>query len=328
MNVPPKLKNIIRENSTFLIVSHINPEADAIGSSIGLALGLKKLGKHVYILGKDPLPSFLRFLPGSHLFKTRKPSRESDVLCVIDCNTQERTGLKGLRARTTLIIDHHIPPPNATRHMFGSKTLVPFIDENASAAGELVYKVLHSLRVPLDSTIATNLYTSIYSDTGGFRYSNTNPECLKISSLLIEAGANPWEVTKELYESIPLKRIQLLTLMLSTLEKKGSIAWVTIRKDMYKKTGTGVEDTDDFVNYPRKIKGVEVAVLFREDEKDVYKISFRSKGRVNVAGIAQAFGGGGHANAAGCRLKGPLQKVKKKVFQAIQAAANNRVSIH
>lgn len=325
MKVPLKLKNIIRDNGTFLIVSHMNPEADAIGSCIGLALGLKKLGKNVHILGKDPLPSFLKFLPRSDLFKTRKPSMEFDVLCVVDCNTPERTGLKGLSAENTIIIDHHIPSPHLTRHMFQSNSIALFIDKNASAAGELVYKTLHSLRVPFDSDIATNLYASIYSDTGGFRYSNTNPESLMISSALIKAGANPWEVTKELYESIPLKRLQLLTLMLSTLEKQGSTAWVTIRREMYKKTGTSVEDTDDFVNYPRKVKGVEVAVLFREDEKDVYKVSLRSKGKVNVAEIAQSFGGGGHANAAGCRLKGTFPKVKKKVFQAIKTATPNTV---
>jgi phosphoesterase RecJ-like protein len=320
MKTPHKLKKTIRENRTFLIVTHINPEGDAIGSCISLALGLKKLGKRVSLFGRDSLPSDLKFLPHSHLYTTKIPAIKFDVICVVDCNTIERTGLKGLGAKNTIIIDHHIPSPLTTHQMFHSDSLTCFIDEHASAAGELVYKVLRSLHVPLDAEIATNLYTAIYTDTGGFRYSNTNPESLQICSTLIKEGADPWDITSKLYESLPMNRLRLLALILTTLEKKDAIAWVTIHRDMYRKTQTSVEDSENMVDYPRAIDGVEMAVLFREDKKNVYKVSLRSKGSVNVADIARSFGGGGHAKAAGCRLNGSLAEVKKRVLSASRTA--------
>ena len=318
MKTPHRLQEIIKENKKFLIVSHVNPEGDAVGSCIGLALGLKKLGKHTHILSKSPLPEMYKFLPRSDLIKTCLPSFKCDVLCVVDCNTLERTGLTGLKASTTVIIDHHIPSPDITPGIFRSQQLITFIDKDASAAGELVYRLLHALSVPMDKAIATNLYTSIYTDTGGFRYSNTGSESLKIASRLIEAGANPWEVTKEVYESIPFKSLKLLAMTLSTLEKRGAIACITINRHMFSKTKTTAQDTENLVDFPRKIKGVEVAVLFREEGDNVYKLSLRSKGKVNVAEICRSFGGGGHANAAGCRLRGNLEEVKSKIFKAIK----------
>ncbi|MCK5287145.1 MAG: bifunctional oligoribonuclease/PAP phosphatase NrnA [Thermodesulfovibrionia bacterium] len=322
MKISPKLLKLIKANKNFLIVSHINPEGDAIGSCIALALGLKKIGKSVYILNRDPVPDILKFLPCSNMLSRKIPSREFDVLFVVDCSTFERTGLKKLNAKTSVIIDHHLPSP-----VTGSKSYVNpsinIIDPKASATGELIYKLLHALAIPVDRDMAVNLYAAIYTDTGGFRYSNMNSETLKIASKLIEAGANPWEVTKEVYESFPLNRLKLLALSLATLEKKDKIAWITVARDMYKKTNTSVEDTENFVDFPRAIKGVEVAVLFREDGKNLYKISFRSRGTVNVEKIARTFGGGGHANAAGCRFNGSLSKIKEKLSRAVREAMKN-----
>ncbi len=320
MKISPKLLNVINENKNFLIISHINPEGDAIGSCIALALGLKKIGKSVYILNRDPVPDILKFLPHLNMVSHEIPSREFDVLFVVDCATFERTGLKNLRAKTSVIIDHHVPLSAVT----GSKPYIhpglSLIDPKASATGELIYKLLRSLEIPIDRDMAVNLYAAIYTDTGGFRYSNTNPETLKIASHLIEAGANPWEVTKEVYENFPLKRLKLLALSLATLEKKDNIAWITVTRDMFKKTKSSVEDTDNFVDTPRAIKGVEVAALFREDGKNLYKISLRSKGTVDVEKIARTFGGGGHANAAGCRLNGSLSQIKEKISRAVKEA--------
>jgi phosphoesterase RecJ-like protein len=320
MKTPSRLQKLIKENKRFLIVSHANPESDAIGSCIALALGLKKMGKFTYILNRDPVPDIVRFLPHSGSVKRKIPPMNFDALIIVDCNTIERTGLNGLKADSAAIIDHHIPTPNVSRHMFHSKQLVKFIDENSAAAGVLVYKLLRSLHVPFDRKIATNLFTSIYSDTGGFRYSNTNPETLTIASKLIEEGAIPWEITREIYENNPLNRLRLLNLTLSTLEKKGAIAWVTVRKKMFQDTNTSVQDIENFVDYPRTIKGVEVAVLFREDKKNSYKLSLRSKGKVDVEEIAKSFGGGGHSSAAGCRLTGPLPEIKGKILKVIRAA--------
>lgn len=327
MKTSNKLRELIKENKKFLIVSHINPEGDAIGSCIALALGLKKMRKSVYILSKDPVPDILKFLPHSDLINTKKPSVNFDVLIMVDCNTIERTGLSALGARlpfvgqgtknikvkATAVIDHHSTISPDKRHII-------WVDVNASAAGELIYKLLKALRIPIDKKIATNLYTAILTDTGGFRYSNTSVESVRIASDLIEAGAEPWKIAKEVYESISLNCLRLLSQMLPTLEKQGKIAWVTVTLLMFKKTSTCAQDTENFVDYPRKVKGIEVAVFFREEVKNRCKVSLRSKGKVNVADIAKTFGGGGHISAAGCVVNGSLAEVKKKVLKTVRKA--------
>jgi phosphoesterase RecJ-like protein len=306
------------------MVSHINPEGDAVGSCIALSLGLKKMGKSVYILNRDPVPDIIKFLPYSNTVNRRIPSREFDVLFIIDCAHIERTGFKNLKAKNIAIIDHHIPKSNRSGSRTKTQPAVNFIDPQASATGELVYKLLRSLKIPIDRKIALNLYTAIYTDTGGFRYANTNPEMLRIAAHLIEAGANPWEVTKAVFESFSHNRMKLLAQSLATLEKKWNIAWMTVTRGMFKKAEASVEDTENFVDYPRKIKGTEVSVLFREDSNNSYKISFRSKGTVNVEKIAKVFGGGGHAKAAGCKITGPLPEVKKRIFETIRKAVNKK----
>jgi phosphoesterase RecJ-like protein len=319
MKISSKLLSIIRQNKSFLIVCHINPEGDAIGSILALALGLKRLGKKdICVLSKDGVPETLKFLPSSRLIKQTPPKRAFDVLCIVDCNTLERTGFKDLKARNTIIIDHHILPDDADKSELYRKLSASVIDSGAAAAGMLIYNLLIALKIPIDKNMAANLYTALLVDTGGFHYSNVSPESLNIASHLVEAGAKPWDITKELYESVPYKRMELLGLSLSTIGNDGAAAWMSTTADMFKKTGTTAEDTEDFVEYPRKIKGIKAAVFFREDKSGFIKISLRSKGKVNVERIAKSFGGGGHAAAAGCRINGTLQEVQNKVFKAIR----------
>jgi len=321
MKISSKLLNVIRQHKSFLIVSHINPEGDAIGSALALALGLKRMGKKdVRVLSRDGVPETLKFLPYSRLIKQNPPNRLFDVLCIVDCNTLQRTGFKDLKAKNIIIIDHHILPDPDDKPETHGKLYASFIDPEAAATGLLIYKLLTALRIPIDKTIATNLYTAILVDTGGFRYSNVSPESLKISSSLVEAGARPWEISKEVYENISFRSMELLGLSLATLGSKDGMAWISTTIDMFKKTGTTAENTEDFVDFPRKIKGVEVAVFFREDPGNIIKISLRSKGRINVERIAKAFGGGGHAAAAGCRIKGTLREAQGRVFAAVRKA--------
>jgi len=324
MKISSKLLSIIRQNKSFLIVCHINPEGDAIGSILALALGLKKIGKkEVYILSKDGVPETLKFLPSSKRIKQNPPKKIFDVLCIVDCNTLERTGFKELKAKQTIIIDHHIRPDDAGNSELYRKLSASVIDPEAAAAGVLIYGLLTALKIPIDKNMAVNLYTAILVDTGGFHYSNVSSESLNIASHLVEAGARPWDITKELYESVPYKRMELLGLSLSTLGSNGSTAWMSTTADMFKKTCTTAGDTEDFVEFPRKIKGIEAAMFFREDKNDFIKISLRSKGSVNVERIAKSFGGGGHAAAAGCRIKGTLQDVQNKIFKAIKKELRN-----
>jgi len=307
----------LKKADSFVIVAHYNPEGDAIGSCIALALGLRKMGKNdICVLNRDGVPEVLRFLPGASMIKEDLPEGEFDLGVILDCNTLKRTGFDSIRARDYIIVDHHLPSSSDQK----IKIKASLIDPDAAATGVLIYKTLRALGVKIDRDIATNLYTAILVDTGGFRYSNTNPESLRIASHLIEAGADPWEITKHVYESIPFKSMKLLGLSLSTLESRNGIAWIKTTRDMFKKTGTTAEDSEDFVDFPRKVKDVEVAVFFRQDGARSYKISLRSKGRVNVEEIARQFGGGGHAPAAGCNVNGSFNEVKEKVLKAIDAA--------
>jgi len=322
MKVPNKLLKLIKDNDDFLIATHIKPEGDAIGASLALAIGLKKMGKRVYLVDRDPVPYFLKFLPSSRLFRQKPPRKMYDVLLLLDCNTLERTGFKtGLRAEKTAIVDHHIVQDNSSQSI---KNALAYIDPDAAATGVQVYKILQGLKVPIDKQIATNLYTTILTDTGGFRYSNTDPESLEIASCLVEAGARPWEITKELYENATFSSIRLLTLALSTIQMKEGVAWITVTEDMLRRTNASGEDTEDFVNYPRGLKGVEVAVFFREDDSGFCKVSLRSKGRVNVAKLAESLGGGGHAAAAGCKVRGSLEAVKNEVLKKVRSAIRKR----
>jgi len=322
MKIPFKLLRLIKKNKSFLIVSHINPDGDSTGSCIALALGLKKLGKHVYILSRDPVLDVLKFLPCSDLINNKTPSMDFDVLLLLDCDTLERAGFSGrsrkhLKAGVTAVIDHH-------QTYEKNKSYVSWSCPGASATGELIYKLLKALHVPIDKKIAINLYTAIFMDTGGFRFSNTNIETLMIASKLIKAGANTWEITKEVYDNISLSSIKLLTQALLTLEKKGRIAWIIVTRKMFKNTNTSAQDTENFADHPRRIKGVEVGVFLREEGKTSYKVSLRSKGAVNVADVAKTFGGGGHASAAGCKLNGTLREVKGKILKAVRKAVSKK----
>ncbi len=318
------LLKLIKNNNSFLIVGHINPEGDSIGSSLALALGLKKTGKkEVVVVSSDPVPENLKFLPSSGKVKQKIPRRKFDVAILVDCNHIDRTGYTSLNSSQTAVIDHHVLPDNSGRSDFYKSLSAAIIDPDAAAAGLLVYKVLKALHIPVDKKMASNLYTALLVDTGGFRYSNASPESLRVASHLVEAGAEPWKISKELYENSPFSAMKLQGLSLATLERKDGMAWITVTDRMFKKTGTNSEDCEEFVDLPRRIKGIKVAIFFRQDGNRSYKVSFRSKGKANVQKIAMSFGGGGHVAAAGCKVKGSLKEVQTKVFRVVKKEINS-----
>jgi len=306
----------IRKNESFVISTHVNPEGDAIGSEVGLALALIKMGKKVSILNTDPVPEFLKFMPGSELVTVVKTiDTPHDALIVVDCEPA-RTGLQDLDKAPVgrvINIDHHVTNPKVAD--------INWVDPDACAAGEMVYDLLVAMEAPIDTAIATNLYTAIFTDTGSFRYSNTDEPALSKAGRLLQYGVNPWEITENVYEAKSFGRMKLLGLVLAGLDisSDGRLSWVTIMEEYYKGTGTSAEDTDGFINYPRAVKGVEVGLLFREAGSDLVKVSFRSKGRVDVSRLAESLGGGGHPNAAGANIKGSMGDVKAKVIPAVEA---------
>ncbi len=315
MSEPQKIARALADCRTVLISVHKNPDGDALGAQLALMMALEELEKKVTVHNLDPVPEIYRFLPGAARI-THGPavSGTFDSFVVLD-GEPDRTGLfNGCTwpAKTLINIDHHITNP---RHW-----PLTWLDPEATATGEMVYRLVEALGVSLDRDMALCLYTSVFTDTGSFRYSNTTPESMRIAAKLIDAGADPWLVTEHVYESYAFRRIQLLGHVLAGIERSddGRIAWVVVSDELYRKTGTMAEDTDNFVNFVRSVKGVEVAVLFRQTGPEQYKISLRSKGRVDLSGLATRLGGGGHRNAAGGIVDGILSVVRNRVISAVE----------
>ncbi|MBT1071032.1 DHH family phosphoesterase [Pelotalea chapellei] len=314
------IHNILHEiscNQSFLLTTHEGPDGDAVGSTLALASFLRQIGKEVCVHYRDPVPDLYSFLPGAATVQPHIPDQDFDVAFVLDIGELRRAGeefCRFSRIGKMINLDHHLSCEN-----FGAFNL---IDSTAAATGVLVHRIVSAYGFELDFQTALCLYVAIITDTGSFRYSNANREAFTIAGELIDCGVNAWDVAEQLYENQPKKRLELLSLALATLElfKGGLAASVTVTLDMYKNTFADAEFTDGFVNYPRSIKGVEVAVFFRQIEELKFKVGFRSKGKVNVAAFSAALGGGGHHNAAGCTLDGSLEEVKELVYRTVEAS--------
>lgn len=310
-----QINEVIRSNSSFLLTTHEGPDGDAIGSSLALASFLRKIGKDVTVHYQDPVPELYAFLPGSDSVLAHIPDRHFDVAVVLDIGERKRAGKEFCdfsRVTTTVNLDHHL-----SCDAFADFNL---IDSQAAATGVLVYRLANAYGFFFDRDTALCIYVATITDTGSFRYSNANREAFTVAGEMIECGVNAWDVAEKLYENQPQRRLELLAKCLPTLDvfKDGQAASVTVTLDMYAACGADAELTDGFVNYPRSIKGVEVAIFFRQLEENVFKVGFRSKGKVNVATFSAALGGGGHHNAAGCTVDGSLDVVKALVYRIVE----------
>ncbi|MBI5642428.1 MAG: bifunctional oligoribonuclease/PAP phosphatase NrnA [Deltaproteobacteria bacterium] len=310
----------IKKGKKFLTVSHVSPEGDAVGSLLGVTLALRSLGKDVTAYLEDPVPDLFKFLPGADtVVHNLEGAGPFDATFAVDCGQKERLG-KGfvnLKEPGKIInIDHH-----ATNDCFGD---VNVIVPDASAAGELVYDLCKAAAIPIDRDIAVNLYVAIHTDTGSFRYSSATADSFFKAGDLVRLGAEPWDISRRVYENYPARKYKLLGMVLSTLDiiDAGNggpqVAILSVTLDMFKRSGAEKDLADGFVNYARGIEGVEVGVLFREAAPLEYKVSMRSKGQVDVAVISEGFGGGGHRNAAGFMVKGTLDEVKTRVITVIK----------
>jgi phosphoesterase RecJ-like protein len=316
----PRAVEALRSAKKVLVTMHRGPDGDALGSALALACVLRELGREVTVYNPDELPYNFRFLSGASLVTKSLPSDATfDVTVATDAGAFERLGPdvpRDERRGVLLNLDHHI-----TTEPFGD---VNYVDPHAASVGILAYKIIKSLGAPLSPDAAQCIYASILADTGCFRYSSTDPECLRIAAELLEAGVDPWEMTVRVYEQQPLARMRLLADVLSTLEVHGRLATITITNAMVAKTGSEIDLTDGFINYARSVDGVEVAASFREPQNGgPWRVSFRSRGRVNVAAIAQKFGGGGHHNAAGCSIDGNEGAVRARIAFEIEEALKN-----
>jgi len=301
----------------FLVCAHSSPDGDAIGSTLGLMLGLEKLGKEVVAYNADGVPDIFSFLPGANrLVSDLSDQPDFDIVFVLDAGDLSRTvDPVAQRASCLINIDHH---PGSD---FGD---ICYLDTSSAATAILVLRVLKACGIVLDLDIALPLYTGLLSDTGSFRYANSNPEAFAVGAELVALGIDPWEVASALYESQPHQRMKLLSKVLPTLHisRDGKYASVAMSLDMLASTGALPEHTDGFVNYPRAIAGVEVAVFFRQVNSETVKVGFRSRGNIDVGRLANQLGGGGHKNAAGSEMSGTLEMVIPQVHGLLEQLLN------
>ncbi|MCQ4087235.1 bifunctional oligoribonuclease/PAP phosphatase NrnA [Saccharibacillus sp. JS10] len=310
-------KRFIEQHDDFLVVAHVQPDGDAVSSTLAVGWLLSRLGKTFTMINEGPIPERMTYMEGASqildMSMTDRTRTYSNVICV-DCADYKRVGLvsEWIEEGNMLNIDHH-----PTNDRYGTQTL---IKADAAATAEILYDLLTVFDVSWDRPVAEMLYTGILTDTGGFRYSSTSPKVMQIASHLLELGVNGPDLADSLLEQLTKPQFDVLTLALSTLEMSDDhqVAWVHVTPEHMIQTGASNEDLEGIVNYPRNIQGVEVGVLFKVINENAVKASMRSAGKVDVAAIAAGFGGGGHIRAAGCRLEGTLAEVTHLVIERIK----------
>jgi len=303
-----------------LLATHINPDGDALGSLIAMGLTVAALNKDVTLYNENPLPAVYRFLPSINRIVHHTDAMDDyDTAVILDCGNLERIGrLHSEMARVPVIIniDHHV-----TNTGFGD---LKFIDTSASATAEIIYRLIHKMRVPISRDMATSIYTGILTDTGSFRFSNTSRAAFDICAEMMGLGVDPHDVAQHVYGTYSLGRIKLLNLAIDSIEisKNGKLSLMTLSQNMLDETGTQPEDIDGFIHYAKRIEDVKVAILMRERSISKsglpgsrYHVSLRSDGTTDVSAIAASFGGGGHFSAAGFNIDSKLADLKKQIFE-------------
>jgi bifunctional oligoribonuclease and PAP phosphatase NrnA len=306
---------LIESKSKFAITSHVRPDGDSLGSSLGLCWLLRALDKDVEVIMRDPVPHAYQQLPGARDVRVTPGVDDNyHAVFVIECSDITRPGLIDLDKQFVVNIDHH-----ATTALFGK---INWIDSTASAVGEMIYNLCKATGVRVTKQIAECVYTALITDTGSFHYSNTTERTFKVASELMKTGLKPAKTAEAVFASYPWSRIQLMGAVLSTARRDstGRVAFLRHSLEMQHTAEASDEDADGFVNYPLTVEEVEAVAMLKESEPGVYRTSLRSKGEVNVAKVAEKFGGGGHRNAAGCTLRGTWEEAEEKLIGLLQDA--------
>jgi phosphoesterase RecJ-like protein len=307
---------LIKAHQSFLITTHVNPDGDGLGAESALFLALRKLGKKVQVVNHDPLPkrfSYLAFTPHCQTSDNIPPH---EVCFVLDAGdfTRIREGVRREEFGILVNIDHHY-----SNDHYGDFNLVM---PQAAATGEVVYNLIKALKVRLDKGIAEGVYTSIVTDTGRFRYSNTTPHIFRLAAELEEAGADISHISEHIFGDISREAMELNRLALGTVQVSvdGAIGSMTLTRGDFLKSGASDDDTENLINVVRNLDTVKIAVFLKERPDGQVKLSLRSKNGINVAEVAKHFHGGGHAYASGAVLPGPLDRALQAVLKACQNA--------
>jgi len=306
---------LIEKKSKFAITTHIKPDGDGVGSSLGLYWLLRSLGKDADVLVRGDVPPAYRSLPGADSIRdVAHVNGHYDAVFVIECSDLARPGIDGLDKQFTINIDHH-----ATSEHFGS---INWIDSTASAVGEMIYNLCKAIGGKITKDIAECVYMALVTDTGSFHFPNTSERTLKVASELIKAGAKPYEIGEAVYYNYPWSRIELMRQVLATVrrDESGKIAMLRQTLQMRELAEAVDGDNNGFVNIPLSAKDIQAVVYMREVGTDKYRASLRSKGDINVAKVAELFGGGGHKNAAGLGIEGDWDTKEAEIVAALAEA--------
>ena len=304
--------NVIRERERFLVCSHAGPDGDAVGSMLAMGTLLKAMGKRADLVSADRVPEIYRALPGAENIRTAmRVQGQYDAAIVLECDGPTRTGLQGLEKFFLVNIDHH-----ATGIEYAK---VNWIEPDATCVGEMVHRLFLAAEVEITPEAATSIYTTVLTDTGGFIYGATRASTFELARDLTLAGADPIRIAQQVYFSKPMAKLLLLGAALQNLHREGRLAWLWVTHNDMVRSCAAEEDCEGIANYALSIAGVEASAFLREGMENRVFASLRSKGRINIAAIAERFGGGGHANASGCVLTGPLPRAREEIVNALRA---------
>ncbi len=319
--VPARLLSSIEAHQSFLVTSHSRPDGDAIGSVLACTLMLRALGKTADAILADAVPLIYKSLPHvGEIIPANRVTQARDCMIILECDSVQRTGLSGVENMLLINIDHH-----SNARDFAD---VNWIDSSASAVGQMVFELAKATGIPISSEIATCLYTAVLTDTGSFCYENTDDRTFSLAQQLVQAGADPVRIARNVYFSSPTSKMRLLGCALTSLYRDGALAWMHITKEEMEATGAFEEDCEGLVNYALGIQGVELAAFFRELPDGRFRVSLRSKGAINVSDVAEQFGGGGHECASGLSIAGPLESAKEIVLDALLHAPPRSIAQH
>ncbi len=308
-----EILRVIGAGERFLVVSHARPDGDAVGSMLACGELLRQMGKRADLVSADRIPAVYRGLPGADALHTAvRVHGPYDAVILLECDGLERSRLKGLEKFFLINIDHHV-----TAHQFGH---LNWIDCEAVSVGEMVYRLAKAAGARITPGMATCLYATVLTDTGGFCYGSLRAGTFMLAHDLVEAGADAGAIAQEIYFSTPASKVKLMSAALNTLHCEPELAWLWITEEDMTRAGANDEDTEGIVNVAIGIAGIEAAVFLRALKDGPVRLSLRSKGKVNVAAIAEKLGGGGHENSAGCTLDGPLEHAREQILGELRAA--------
>src|SRR5438067_8394119 len=306
-----QILSTIEQRQRFLLTSHARPDGDAVGSVLALYQVLLQRGKQALVILSDPVPLLYKSLPfAERIQQCSTIHGDYEVAIVLECDSFQRTRISGLEHFFAINIDHHS----------SGKPFAPvnWIDPAACAVGEMVYRVALASGAKITPQIASCLYTAVLTDTGSFSYAGTNDRTFELAQQLVRFGADPVQIAQSIYFSSPTSKMRLLGYALNNLHREGELAWMYVTQHDVERSGGIEEDLEGLVNYALGIAGVEVAAFFRELPSQRFRVSLRSKGAVDVARIAEIFGGGGHKCASGFSIDGPLSVAANRVLAHVR----------